>query len=85
MIYVHGLHRNPNFFPDPEKFDPERFSQKNSAGRSAYAYLPFSAGPRNCIGMSIALSIFSPLNLKYYLRCEMQINKFSLQANDLPC
>lgn len=49
-VLAHMIHRNPDIYPDPEKFDPERFSPENVRGRHPFAYLPFSAGPRNCIG-----------------------------------
>lgn len=50
VIIPYALHRDPRFFPEPEEFRPERFLSENSSGRPPYAYIPFSAGARNCIG-----------------------------------
>ena len=49
-------HRLPEFWPNPLKFDPDRFTQANSANRHRFAYLPFGAGPRQCIGTGFALT-----------------------------
>jgi cytochrome P450 len=49
------LHRLPAYWRDPDSFDPERFSPEQSAERPKFAYLPFGAGPRQCIGNQFAL------------------------------
>ena len=53
MVWV--VHRHPEFWDAPERFDPERFTPARAAGRPRFAYLPFSGGPRLCIGSEFAL------------------------------
>jgi len=50
IMSAYNAHRDPRHFPEPEKFDPERFSSQNSAGRHPYAYIPFGIGRRMCVG-----------------------------------
>lgn len=54
-IPIQGLHMDPKYFPNPEKYDPERFSPENRHSINPLTYLPFGLGPRNCIGSRFAL------------------------------
>ncbi|KAM4887977.1 uncharacterized protein RHO17_009844 [Thomomys bottae] len=56
IISIFGIHHNPTVWPDPEVFDPFRFDPNGGEDRNPLAFLPFSAGPRNCIGQTFALS-----------------------------
>lgn len=49
------VHRDPQNWPDPERFDPERFTPEAAAARPKFAYIPFAAGPRVCLGNSFSL------------------------------
>lgn len=54
-ICIYTLQRHPGFWDRPDVFDPERFSPKNLEGRHKFAYIPFGAGPRRCIGNNFGL------------------------------
>ncbi|KAM6114137.1 cytochrome P450 3A24-like [Pterocles gutturalis] len=55
MIPPTTLHRVPEYWPNPEEFRPERFNKENRESIDPYTYLPFGAGPRNCLGLRFAL------------------------------
>jgi cytochrome P450 len=55
FVSPYVLHRLPAYWEEPEQFDPERFSPARSASRPKFVYLPFGAGPRQCIGNHFAL------------------------------
>ena len=65
--YIYGTHRNPDFWPDAESFDPDRFESTAARERHPYAHIPFGGGPRICIGSDMAM-MQSVLVLVSYIR-----------------
>lgn len=52
MIPVLGLQTDPEYYPNPDVFDPDRFSEEKKKERPGFTWLPFGEGPRICIGMA---------------------------------
>uniref|UniRef100_A0A2K6P9E4 Cytochrome P450 family 4 subfamily B member 1 n=1 Tax=Rhinopithecus roxellana TaxID=61622 RepID=A0A2K6P9E4_RHIRO len=78
-MHIYALHRNSAVWPDPEVFDPLRFSIENASKRHPFAFMPFSAGPRNCIGQQFAMSEMKVVTAMCLLHFE-----FSLDPSRLP-
>lgn len=95
VIPIHALHHNPDYFLEPQQFNPERFMGQNKQRIKPYTYLPFSAGPRNCVGLRFALmetkSAIIRLVTKFkfiktpYTKIPLEFNKISivLQAKNI--
>jgi cytochrome P450 family 6 len=72
VIPTMGMHYDPQYFPEPEKFDPERFSEEAKSKRHHYVYLPFGEGPRICIGNKTLCIIIGTLLFITFL-CDYRI------------
>ena len=72
IVTPYALHRHPSHWPDPERFDPERFTAEASAARPRFAYLPFGSGRHVCMGNSFAMMegtlIIATIAQRYRLR-----------------
>lgn len=74
-VPLYAMHHDPEYFPDPHEFRPERFIGDNATSIRPYTYLPFGAGPRNCVGMRLGLqaakmAVFHSVRIAQFLRTD---------------
>lgn len=74
-IPVYFLHHDPKYFPNPDKFDPERFSDENKNNIQPFTYLPFGLGPRNCLGSRFALLEIKVLVVQLLYKFELVVTE----------
>ncbi|UYV82557.1 hypothetical protein LAZ67_21002753 [Cordylochernes scorpioides] len=80
QIPVHAIHHDPDFFPYPETFDPERFLPENRDNIRPFTYIPFGSGPRNCVAerfarLEIKLCLAHVIrNFRFHRVPETQVN-----------
>ncbi|KAG7503777.1 hypothetical protein JOB18_044750 [Solea senegalensis] len=56
LVSIYGTHHNPTVWTDPHEYNPLRFDPATTTSRASHAFIPFSSGPRNCIGQKFALA-----------------------------
>lgn len=87
FVPIWAIQNDPDYFPNPNKFEPDRFSDENKGNIQEYTYIPFGVGPRNCIGSRFALMEIK--TIFYYLLRQFKINVTSktqipLQLKKIP-
>ncbi|XP_012055181.1 PREDICTED: cytochrome P450 4g15 [Atta cephalotes] len=85
IVTTFKMHRQPNIYPNPEVFDPDNFLPEKTANRHYYAFVPFSAGPRSCVGRKYAMLklkiILSTIMRNYHVKSDIKESDFRLQAD----
>lgn len=79
------MHREESIYPNPDTFNPDNFLPENTANRHYYAFVPFSAGPRSCVGRKYAMLklkiVLSTILRNFRVRSELKESDFRLQAD----
>ncbi|XP_039745735.1 cytochrome P450 4g15-like [Pararge aegeria] len=85
VIGTYKIHRNPKYYANPTVFDPDNFLPENTQNRHYYSYIPFSAGPRSCVGRKYAILklkiLLSTILRNYKMVSNITEDQFVLQAD----
>ncbi|XP_043249673.1 cytochrome P450 4g15 [Colletes gigas] len=85
VIGTFKMHRQPHIYPNPDVFDPDNFLPEKTANRHYYAFVPFSAGPRSCVGRKYAMLklkiVLSTILRNFRVRSDIKEPDFRLQAD----
>ena len=85
VLLQFAVHRNPDIYPNPNKFDPDNFLPERMSKRHFYSFIPFSAGPRSCVGRKYAMLklkvLLSTIIRKFKIDSKRTEDDFKLQAD----
>nr|AVL92841.1 CYP450 [Locusta migratoria] len=85
VIGTYKVHRNPEIYHNPEEFNPDNFLAENMQNRHYYGYIPFSAGPRSCVGRKYAMLklkiLLSTVLRNYKIMSDIKESEFKLQGD----
>ncbi|XP_057341119.1 cytochrome P450 4g15 [Microplitis mediator] len=85
VVGTFKMHRLPHIYPNPDTFNPDNFLPEKTANRHYYAFIPFSAGPRSCVGRKYAMLklkiLLSTILRNYRVRSDIKESDFRLQAD----
>ncbi|XP_005176357.1 cytochrome P450 4g1-like [Musca domestica] len=84
-VMQYAVHRDPKSFPNPDTFDPDNFLPERMAKRHYYSFIPFSAGPRSCVGRKFAMLklkvLLSTILRNFEVKCKLKEKDFRMQGD----
>lgn len=85
VIAQYAVHRNERAYPNPHEFNPDNFLAENMSKRHYYSFIPFSAGPRSCVGRKFAMLklkvLLSTILRNYSVNCNLKESEFKMQGD----